>query len=334
MPVNQEELQRHLEDYARTTGKAADRFVCPITERRCDEQELIDGHILNAGIQSASRRTVIQYGPVDNFYGSRVEWSFVEFVNMPKKTPADLLQAVSTVRLRFADGSVLDGFFAGPEAGAKYPSVPISKDGQFIADVYVRTARDDPRLKQLTGEIEWDRVFRNAHWTATLVKSAYLALFAALGYRAVLDPFGEYVRQTLHAYYRDDASRNDATVYFYPFRNAVKLSLRQDKTPETEGPDTVNDNTFLFHYTNDDDFFFAASVRFKVNDVIAMVTLPMSSEVNRCDEVMRRYNRLMVDEKSLRQYVIWHEFTAAGWEPCSLRRSVTYVTRDGQPAPE
>jgi len=142
-------------------------------------------------------------------------------------------------------------------------------------------------------EIEWLRVFKNAHWTATLVKSAYLALFAVLGYRAVLDPFGEYVRQTLHAYYRDGASRGDATVYFYPFRTAVKLSLGPDMTPEAEGPDTLNDNTFPFRYTKDDGFFFAASVRFKINDVIAMVTLPMSGQVDRCEEVIRRYNRLM-----------------------------------------
>lgn len=327
MAISPEELQRHLDDYALVTGTRVEKFVCPITERLCEVAELMNGHILNEGITSASRETVIQYSKVDDFYGTRVEAGFVEFINTPKKSSADLLAAVSRVMLRFADGSELDGFFADETAAVRFPAMPISKDGKHVATVYIRTERDDPRLKETSVEVEWVRGFTNSHWTATLVKSAFLAQFRLLGYQAVRDPYGEFVRQTLHAYFRDKASRQEARRYFYPFRNAVKLALSPEGKPDPEGPDTLKDKTFIFHYTPSD-LLFAITARFKMNDVFALVTLPGSVDWSRHVEVMRTYNRLMDDESSVEQYIRWAIMKDGTWHVEAAKRSIAYKAKD------
>jgi len=275
MAINPDELRRHLDDYARWSGKRVDRFVCPITERRCEESELMNGHILCDGIISASSKTVIQYGDIDHFYGTRVEPSVVRFINIPKKTPADLLSHVSNVKLNFSDGSTLTGFFAGPEAGKKFPCIDLRRDGMLLANIYVRTEVDDPRLQVQGVQVEWTMGFQNSHWVAAMVKSAYLALFRILGYRFVLNAYGEFIRQTLNSYYQDRASSEAAFTYFWPFRNALKMLIRPDTLrPESDGPDTLEDSTVLIHKTSSG-MMFAISLRFKMNDLIALVTLPM-----------------------------------------------------------
>src|SRR2546427_12424424 len=82
MPVVPYQLTHRIADYNRVNpDRKLNTFVCPITLRKCQPQELIDGHILPQAIVRASRRTIIQYGDVDHFYGTRVEASFVRYLN-------------------------------------------------------------------------------------------------------------------------------------------------------------------------------------------------------------------------------------------------------------
>lgn len=324
VPIDPDQLRRHLADYAAVTRRRTDRFVCPITERECDESELQNGHIPNGAIHSASRKTVIQYKAVDNFYGGRVEPTLIDFINLPKKTDADLMEKAGALVVKFADGSEAPAFFAGPAAGKRFPLIDLRRDGKVVASVYVRTAKDDPRLAEGTAEVFWEVRFKHPLWTAAMVKASYLALFRLLGYNAVRTGAGEYIRQTLHGYFRDDASREDAAWYFYPFRNALKLALRPDGTPAPDTPDTLTSNTVMLHYTAADDPMFAASLLFRMNDVVATVTLPMTMDGGREADAMRVYNRLMEDETSVEQHVRWAALVDGAWHLHPAKRRITY----------
>jgi hypothetical protein len=326
MPVDPEKLREHLNDYAGCTDRKADRFVCPITERQCADAELIQGHILNDGIRSASKLTVIQYGAVDHFYGTRVEASLVEFLNIPKKKPADLLKHAKRIILRLADGSVMDGFFSGPNAATRFPRIDLMSDGKVVASPYVRTTRDDPRIGRGRIEAGFEVTFMPSHWVAGMVKSAYLTMFYHLGYKAMLDPFGEYIRQSLHSYYLDQASRQDADRYFYPFRNALNMMLRPDDgRPLTRFCDTLRDSVFLLHFTPAG-LMFAATLFFEVNDVTATVTVPLSnqSDMEHCISSIRVYNALMEDHMLVEQYVRFATVREGKWHLDPAKRNIRY----------
>lgn len=329
MPVNPEELRRHLEDYAKITGTKTTRFVCPITLRHCEDSELIDAHILNEAIVKASRRTVIQYGDVDHFYGSRVEPTLVAYLNLKEKSDVDLLRESRELTIRFLDGSEARAFFAGPEAAAKFPMVDLSRDGTVLTSVYVRTEKDDPRLNGTQIDLSRTHRFMPSHWVAAMLKAAHLALFDMLGYRAVYSPWGDHVRRCLARYYADKASKEDAATYFYPFRNAVKFVLKEGGgTACAFDFETLDGRAVLMHNTPSGTMF-AVTCVFHLNDITVTVTLPGGTLDGDVAVAVAYYEQLMADELSVRQIVRRARFRDDRWEVISEPLNIGYV--DGPP---
>lgn len=326
MAVDPDALRRHLNDYARVTGRRPDRFVCPITLRECEPTELIDGHIINGAIFSASRRTVIQYGDVDNFYGTRVEPSLVHYLNLPKRDPRDLLREAHDLRIRFADGSEVPAFVGGPEAAVKFPLIDLSKDGKIIASLYAKTRKDDPRLAGVSVEVSQTRFFTPSHWVAAMLKSAHLAMFEMLGYRAVFDPWGDHLRRCLARYYNDRAVREAATAYFESFRNATKFVFRAGAGKACAFDfDTLDDRVVLLHHTISGTMF-AATCVFRVNDITVTVTVPQSTPGADVAAAVGHYDRLMADQGAVRQHVRQAAFKGDHWDVISEPLDITYLS--------
>jgi hypothetical protein len=59
---------------------------------------LCAGHVLNQGLQSASRVTVIQRKDIDNYYGYSVEPDFVRMLNLGVASQEELIAAPVTSR--------------------------------------------------------------------------------------------------------------------------------------------------------------------------------------------------------------------------------------------
>lgn len=325
MAIDRTQLLRHLRDYEVRTGNRTERFVCPITLRECDESELMNGHILNAGLHKASRRSVIQFGDVDHFYGSRVEPTLIRYLNLMTKSTVDLVRESRAFEVIFPDGSQVTAFFAGPEASERFPEREILLNGEVVVKAFLRVAKDDPRLSERPIELSLNHAFMPSHWVAAMLKSGYLAMFEMLGYGAVFDPFGDHIRRCLARYYFDGGTREDAAEYFRPFRNAVKLLLRKNVALSAAfDADTLDDRVVLLHSTPRGTVF-AADCIFRMNDAIACVTLPQSTAGADVAVAVEFYERLMRDEKEVPQVVRRATFQDGQWQVLSQPLDIRYM---------
>ena len=109
----------YLENYAEVFGSRKQRFICPITLRELDSSDLIEGHILNAAFNKASRRTVVQAADVDRFYGTRVEGGLVRHFNSKDLTTADLIRMHTDFQVCFHDGTEARAFPSESTSGRK-----------------------------------------------------------------------------------------------------------------------------------------------------------------------------------------------------------------------
>src|SRR5690349_2210942 len=92
MAYSTEQLALLNKNYLAVTGKPAQHFVCPITLKDEPGGELCDGHILNGSISQASRKTVVEYKDVDNYFGTTIEPDLVAVLNAPVSTPKALME--------------------------------------------------------------------------------------------------------------------------------------------------------------------------------------------------------------------------------------------------
>lgn len=320
MAVNREHLERHLKDYAEVAGRATDRFVCPITLHECSEDELVDGHILNKKLHEASRKTVVQYGRVDHFFGSRVEPAVVRFWNEFSCTNDTPFKHEQPFQVRFENGTTVKAFAADASgfanASPHLTKLQIPSENGPVR-VLVELPKSDPRWSS-GWKIGFQSRFRHFDWVAAMLKTGFLAWFDMIGYRAVFDPFGDAVRSTLARYYHDNAKPNDVDHYFGEFRNAVKV-LGTPTDPVDNGTrlaplrfDTLEDRVVLFH--NSGTTVIASTCIFSINKASVAVTLPLGVSDSDAGTVWKLYARLMQGDNDLVQSVHRARYRVTSWE--------------------
>jgi hypothetical protein len=321
MSVDRQRLSVHLDDYFRVTGRKTGQFVCPITLRECDEEELVDAHILNEAFLKASRRRVIQYGSVDHFYGSRVEAGLVRFLNLRHESDLDILTESGELSATLPDGSHVPAILAGSgrarHAEGHFPRVELTRDGRTVASIYLKMPFGAPMP---SGQIEVSRtrVFAPSDWVAALLKAGHLALFEIVGYRAVFSAYGDTIRRSLKRFYQDCARREDADEYFRDFREAVKVigarsrSEQGDEVQTVYPFDTLTDREVLLHFTPGRTMF-AATCVFKINDATVAVTLPESTPEGDPALVLDWYKCCTEDPLSRPQSVHRSRFDGTAW---------------------
>lgn len=304
MAIDPKQLAAHIEDYNDVTGNKIKRFVCPITLQQCEEHELINGHILNKGLRSASRMTVIQYKDVDHFYGSTVEPALIRFLNSKGKELNDLLRESDEIKVHFPDGSEVSAFVPGPrsasKAAEKFPAVTLRHQDHPDVQLYLRTSKDDPRL---SGPVDLSRMTKYfpAHWVAAMVKAGYLTMFKLFGYSMVFSPFGDSIRRDLNRYYAERGRRDDAHLYFSRYRRSIQLLLRQDYNGAglTSLPNSTLSDHELWLSKTPAGTVFAATCLFLINDITAVITLPMADSSGDVEIAVDFYERLMADPESV-----------------------------------
>jgi len=310
LTVDPEKLARLIADFNDVTGNNTSRFTCPITLRECDPDELVDGHILNASLTSANRRTVIQYGKVDNFFGTTVEPGFIRYWNLKYRAFEELIKENKNVRIYPADGSELEAFLATSKAArkarGKFPNITFRREGMPDIELFVKTTMDDARLR---GEIELETTARfvPAHVVAAMLKAAHLAFFDLIGYRAICSPFGDTLRRTLKIYYEANARTDDAPKYFANFRNAVKFLMKgttENASDALAVPalDTLNHRVFWIHRTPRG-IVFAATCLFRINNIVVAVTVPQCDTNENVAVAIDFYERLLAERQPVQHTV-------------------------------
>jgi hypothetical protein len=326
MAIDPNKLQAHIADYNRLTRRNTDRFVCPITEHHCDPSELMNGHILNESIRFASKGTVIQWKKVDNFYGTRVEASLVEFLNIAEKTAVELLSDQCRVNVEFPDGSQMPAFRAGIAAAERYPGITLSADGDFVNQFFAKTEKDDPRLVPGRMAVTWSIPYNLPHHTAALLKSAFLTLFNMMGYKYVFSPHGRFVQTSLANYFENDASREDAAKYFSPYLNSIHTLWNDDNAPaNTIYPDTLKDSMVAFHFTPDDDLF-ALSLIFVANGRRLTIAIPWSAKSDQrdFDRSLQLYRKRITAQPPIDHYIRWAQYTHPVWHMQTTRNRISH----------
>ncbi len=320
--IDPQDLAKHLKDYSELTGQTSDQFICPLTLEPCASDTLINGHILNARLNETSRRRVIQFGAIDHFYGTRVEPSLIRFFNLRRLSLADVLAASRELRMEFADGSTAPCFVTyGKQARAATDQFPTTTANLKDASVpvFVRVPRDDPRLRAPM-QLAVAESFLPSHWVAAMLKAGVLALFDMIGYRAVLDPMGDAVRQPLARYFRDNGTRDQAAHYFREFHNSIRV-LGLGTQPSDLGTkyapvdfDTVSDRILLLHFAGTSmREIFAATCIFAIDTVTVTVSLPQMTDGQDAASAWRRYQALLRNDSDLVQTVHRAKYEGARW---------------------
>lgn len=179
-------------DAFRHIGEPVPDFYCPITLRHgYGDEALINGHILNQKIKSASRATVIQVGDVDGYFGRTIEPDFVNFANVHYLTPQEFVRRATEFSVTDRQtGRAFSSFAASPKSDprkAGFPVLPLKDHtGSVFAQRFIRASPADLEVVE-TLRVESVFVMSEPAIIGTLLKSAYLAMFRMLGYSWVVD---------------------------------------------------------------------------------------------------------------------------------------------------
>lgn len=337
MAIDQRRLEEHLRDYQETTKSRSDRFICPITLHKCDESELIEGHILNGALRKASRKTVLQYKGIDNFYGMSVEPSVIAFLDMLDADGSRCPRYCHPKSLVFQNGSRVRAFAIGrkgiEKASMRFTRIRVNEASPAI---FAEIAEDDSRLLG-PFQVEYELCSPPSHWTAAMLKAGHLCLFDMVGYRAIFCPFGEAVRHTLATYYEEGGQQNP-DVHFAEFKNAVKvLAVYQQEGDGRLHPyafDSIEDREVLLHQSIHG-CTFAATCIFKINNLTATVTLPEARTGSDAARVWSLYSQYMQDPVGFRHEVHRARFEGDQWTfemtPMNIRFVDQFPTLGCQP---
>lgn len=307
--------------YKELTREMPKGMICPITLRDTPFDKLCDGHILNKGLQQASRMTIPQARDVDNFFGFSIEADLVKYLNFPVLSSQEHFAKVKTLTIKLPTGRKVEGFFAGDEAAKRFARVDLKNSaGEIVASPYVRDNEIIGAYKDIA--VEWVITVNDLALIGALIKSAYLSLFKLVGYRYALDPVGNIVRKSLANFFDDRATKNNARDYFARFQGAVITSL---KGFLNESPDTLSGGTLLFHYDDGKrhDRLFAISTLFRINKATLIVTLPAVMDVDYSIEALVKYERLLKD-RSTRNDIHYATFAQEEFKVSPQPMSIEY----------
>jgi hypothetical protein len=275
MAFNEKQRQHFNADYTAVTGATVKRFVCPISLRDDPNATLCDGHILNEGIQTTARKTVVQWADIDNYYGRTIEPDLIAYLNTPVAPAEQLMRKGKDLTIVFPSGEQVAAFITDKAgARAKFPQIDlIDASGDTIASPFLRTDKLDPQLQKGL-KVEWLMSFTDSALLGSILKSTYLALWNILGYRYVFMPAGACLRQPLANFFKDRATKAQSVSYFSKFKGAVNVFLNE--VPE-DHCDTVSDGLLWFHLRKDgpeERRMFAVSCLFRINQRMISVMVP------------------------------------------------------------
>lgn len=307
VPISQSQVDFLAKDYERVMGQLPRGCVCPLMLEDMSPNDMVAGHVLNSALRGVSRVTVPVCAALDRHYGTMVEAHLVDLVREKDVDLGTFLRHQGEVSIVLADGTEAEGFFAGKEAASRWPELELVVDGTVIERMYVRLEQDHPALQSESVNVQCITRHFPLYLVAALLKSAYLAMFRTLGYRAV-DGFGaRLVQQDLKRFYADSATRNDLVDYFSGYSNALQiLGAPPGQATEWRG-DTLNDRRLLFHFTPTG-MLFAVSPILNLGAFIAMVAMPA---VMRGDDELsawKVYDALMKNPMAVKQRINRVEF--------------------------
>jgi hypothetical protein len=278
MAVTESTIAHFAKRFEEATGKAPNRFVCPITLLDDPNAELCDGHILCDKLKSASKLTVVQRKDVDNRFGSYIESDFVKFANFRDAAQEDILRAGHNLTITSSTGERMPAFFARDEAKVRFQQLEMyDENGKTVATPYLKShTLEAGQYKQL--QVEWMLYIHKHCFTAAMLKSAYLNMFRVFGYAWALDASGEKVRRTLATGFIA-SDRNAALNQFSEFHGCCWIAgqMSGDSTL-----DSLTDNRLLFHFAEGDaqgGLLFGITSLFCINSVLTAVTVPASNRL-------------------------------------------------------
>ncbi|WP_428305387.1 hypothetical protein [Lacipirellula sp.] len=294
MAINAQELAWFVANYTAVTGKAVQRFVCPITLRDDENAELSNGHVLNAALHTASRKTVIQRKDVDGYFGRTIEPLLIDLLNLPMTTPQELLRRVRNWQLTTPQGEQVELFFSDRRAQQRFQQAGVFDGNRnLVATPFLRDPKlipSDIQPMQVSGStFVPDGVIEGC-----LLKSAYLALFQRLGYSFVFNPLSSDVRVALAKFYQDGATPAEARDYFQAFNGCWSVV-----TTDESIPNTLEDGAVLVHTTGEnasESFQFAISCLFRINGKLISVALPSCLPPTPYSEALERYQAYLRDQ--------------------------------------
>jgi len=276
MAIDENKLSLMKEDATRVFGRPVEHFLCPILLKdELGSLGLMNGHILPQAVKKASRRTIIQRGDVDSYFGAKLETHLINLVNAPDYTWREFCQR-SQIKAVSPDERKLEARdFAGgsnpPFAQFQIPNP--GNDGGVIANVFVKENFPGPVPKM---DFEFTIMASDSLLVGAFLKAAHLTMFYMFGYSWINSCPGDLIRRKLADFVIHEADHTTAPKYFNEFRNCFKFI----KTTGFEGDeDTLTTNRVIIHCASAEvpGDVFGISCIFKLNDMTSAVMIPYCS---------------------------------------------------------
>ncbi len=318
----QEQIQSYVDDYRVVMGVRKTKFVCPMSLRECELNEIVGGHIVNDALGYSYNETVPVWGRIDNWYGSRIEAPFIEFIRLGRTSGLDLMLAQPQLTVKFEEGGDELKAFIVPDdeveqKKGQLPVLMLSREGVEF-HLGIKTWLGDPRVPGRAdaggAEIGWASKFIPAHCVATMLKVAHLTMFHLIGYKLLKDPCADSVRRLLVQYFQDDMDRKAASTHFRQFANAAKFAAggTDFNAPNPAMDlDTLRDKKVVRHYQGN--VLFAVTMFYKLHDKTLTVTIPQCTNSADIAVATRLYDRLMSEDAEFKPKAVLTRMEPDAW---------------------
>lgn len=248
-------LPRYRESYFAREKMPFNHFFCPILLKD-ESTKLCMGHVVPEAFSNCCRSRVIQRADVDNWYGSRFEADFGALLEVRGAGLDATLKSNLRKRIRpqiKINGETIPSYFY--KEGNKPPATQsrILLENETTGTIHYIVLRKEPEEILAAQGGKWNLTIELDSRTSalvTLIKSAYLTLFYAHGYRWALSAAGLSIgRSVLGRFYEENRVRtadevmDEADKFFYPYRHMVRPI--RDKSCVVDLLGTVEDNRTL-----------------------------------------------------------------------------------------
>jgi hypothetical protein len=228
-------LEYHRSEYAAFIGKPFKHFYCPILQ--VDEDvPLQRGHVINEAFKGSPKKWVVQRRDVDSFYGRAFEADFTvsqyfASMTMYESFENKLLYSHFSPKLYFKDEEIKCYPYRYQRLPKGHHTLEIPNDDP-AGEPYRLAFRHDNPEEIVASKKAWSyRSGKDIRLAAhvSILKAAYLSLFAILGYRYACSSAGIFMGyDILGKFFKANRELekyqvlSNATLFFHEFRHMVR----------------------------------------------------------------------------------------------------------------
>jgi hypothetical protein len=331
--VTYDDIAPLLQDYELVFGSKTNEFFCPLTREFKPLAELVHGHVFSEQFACSKDTTVVQWGPIDHWFGSAYESHLLEFWKTIRLTPEERL-AEAEFYIGVSDGSPpfalgdreYRGYLKDSVVGKQLTSPKCNLDlwvttidtpvgpREFVVQGLTNANKPTSGCVYLLGR----KTLVPMMVSAAMMKAGFLTLFWLMRYECLNNPLVALVGERIAGSFRSNAREAKAHEFWSEFENAYALIESRSATSEQSAGHTpwhfnsiTSKNAIELHR---DGIQFAFNFIYDVDGVTVQATFPFTRRKEDADAAWINYKSFLK-----RQFTVDHgiqsEWDGRCWQP-------------------